>query len=103
MKIRIILPKRSTIEKNKEYLTNIQNVIRDYLTVYGRKVDDDTAIALKDFLINNSIAMDMIAILPRQGFIALLVDIGMIVILLLEVDKDNSLEVTLNLREITIE
>lgn len=103
MKIRVILPKRSTVEKNKEYLTHVQNVIKNYLTVYGRKVDDGTTIALKDFLINNEVALDMIANIPRHGLIALLVDISMIVTLVLENGKDNSLEVTLTLRELTIE
>lgn len=103
MKIRVVLPKRSTVEKNKEYLTHVQNVIKNYLTVYGRKVDDGTTIALKDFLINNGVALDMIANIPRHGLIALLVDISMIVTLVLENGKDNSLEVTLTLRELTIE
>lgn len=103
MKIRVILPKRSTVEKNKEYLTHVQNVIKNYLTVYGRKVDDGTTIALNDFLINNGVHMDMIANIPRHGLIALLVDISMIVTLVLENGKDNSLEVTLTLRELTIE
>ena len=45
----------------------------------------------------------MIANIPRHGLIAILVDISMIVTLVLENGKDNSLEVTLTLRELTIE
>lgn len=103
MKIRINLPKSSTLEKNREYLMGVQNVIKNYLTVYGRKVDDGTTIALKDFLINNGVTMDMIANIPRYGFIALLVDISMIVTIVLQNGKDNYLEVNLSLRELTIE
>ena len=103
MKIRVILPKRSTIEKNKEYLTNVQNVIKDYINVNGSKVDDGTTIALRDFLINNGIALDMIANLPNSAFIALLVDISMILTVVLYKNMNDSLEVILKVRELTIE
>lgn len=103
MKIRVILPKRSTLEKNKEYLTNVQNVIKDYINVNGSKVDDGTTIALKDFLINNGIALDMIANLPNSAFIALLVDISMILTVVLYKNINDSLEVILKVRELTIE
>lgn len=103
MKIRVILPKRSTIEKNKEYLTNVQNVIKDYINVNGSKVDEGTTLALMDFLINNGIALDMIANIPKSAFIALLVDISMIVTLVLYKNAKGSLDIVLNVRELTIE
>lgn len=39
MKLRVNLPKRSTIEKNKEYLDNVQSIIKDYINENGSKLD----------------------------------------------------------------
>lgn len=103
MKIRVILPKRSTLEKNKEYLENVQNVIKDYISVNGSKVDMGTTMALRDFLINNGITLDMIANIPGVMLIALLVDISMIVSVVLCKGTNGSLEISLKLRELTIE
>lgn len=102
IKLRVNLPKRSTIEKNKEYLDNIQSIIKDYIDENGSKLDDGTLIYLKDLLINKGISIDVIANVPKSTLVFLLVDINMIVIVILNKPNDNSLEVTLKLRELTI-
>lgn len=102
IKLRVNLPKRSTIEKNKEYLDNVQNIIKDYLDENGSKLDEGTLIYLKDLLINKGISLDVIANVPKSTLVFLLVEINMIVIVILDKPNDNSLEVTLKLRELTI-
>ena len=103
MKIRIILPKRGTIEKNKEYLTKVQGLIKDFITVNGSKIDEGTTIALRDFLRNNGVGFDSIVNVPTLMLAGLLVEISMIVTIALKKDKKGSLEVTLSLWEVTIE
>lgn len=102
MKLRVNLPKRSTIEKNKEYLDNVQNIIKDYMNENGSKLDEGTLIALKDLLIVKGISLDVIANVPKSTLVFLLVDINMVGIVILDKPNDNSLEVTLKLRELTI-
>lgn len=102
IKLRVNLPKRSTIEKNKEYLDNVQSIIKDYTNEKGSKLDEGTLIALKDLLIVKGIALDVIANVPKSTLVFLLVEINMIVIVILNKPNDNSLEVTLKLRELTI-
>ena len=102
IKLRVNLPKRSTIEKNKEYLDNVQSIIKDYLNENGSKLDEGTLIDLKDLLIVKGISLDVIANVPKSTLVFLLVDLNMIVIVILDKPNDNSLEVTLKLRELTI-
>lgn len=102
IKLRVNLPKRSTIEKNKEYLDNVQSIIKDYMGENGSKLDEGTLIYLKDLLINKGIEIDVIANVPKSTLVFLLVEINMVVIVILNKPNDNSLEVTLKLRELTI-
>lgn len=102
MKLRVNLPKRSTIEKNKEYLDSVQSIIKDYMNENGSKLDDGTLIALKDLLIVKGISLDVIANVPKSTLVFLLVDINMVGIVILDKPHENSLEVTLKLRELTI-
>lgn len=102
MKLRVNLPNRSTIEKNKEYLDSVQSIIKDYMNENGSKLDDGTLIALKDLLIVKGISLDVIANVPKSTLVFLLVDINMVGIVILDKPNENSLEVTLKLRELTI-
>lgn len=102
IKLRVNLPKRSTIEKNKKYLDNVQSIIFDYIDENGSKLDDGTLIYLKDLLINKGIEIDVIANVPKSTLVFLLVEINIVVIVILNKPNDNSLEVTLKLRELTI-
>lgn len=102
IKLRVNLPKRSTIEKNKKYLDNVQSIIFDYIDENGSKLDDGTLIYLKDLLINKGIEIDVIANVPKSTLVFLLVDINMVGIVILDKPNENSLEVTLKLRELTI-
>lgn len=69
---------------------------------HGSKLDDGTLIYLKDLLINKGIEIDVIANVPKSTLVFLLVEINMVVIVILNKPNDNSLEVTLKLRELTI-
>ena len=60
MKIRIISPKSSTLAKNQEYLTKVQNLIQIFLTENINKLDEGTTIALRDFLRIHGIGFDSI-------------------------------------------
>lgn len=102
MKLRVNLPKRSTIEKNNEYLDSVQSIIKDYMNENGSKLDEGTLIALKDLLIVKGISLDVIANVPKSTLVFLLVDINMVGIVILDKPNENSLEVTLKLRELTI-